>query len=451
MLLPTACSAPAATAPRADAAVDGPVDGSAAADVATDDGIPADAGPVGDAGPAELHRRIVRTTLAFDLTAHTGHARIDLAAADAPGVTFEVGELAIGAVRDGSGTTLTTSQDGALLHVDAPAAAATVDVTYGYRQHDPADFQGVNAAYTLTWPYYCGNVFPCHSDPAGGTTFALSLTGVPTGQTAVFPTMIPADAPAYQLAWAVGTYETVDLGATPGGTHLVVHAFPADVAAARTATAHLVDGFAWYERTLGSYAFGSEAGSVEAAWGPGAYGGMEHHPLWHVGASAIGDELTHLHEAAHGWFGDGIRVACWEDFVLSEGTVNYLAARATGVVSGAAAETAVWTRYDRSAGAFGLVAWPSGCHTVDVLRDHLFSQAPYVRGAHFHRALEHRLGTDAYDAILRRFYAEHRTQAARLTDLLGLVRTVSGYDPTDCAVSWLRPTRTADRGPDPCE
>ena len=54
---------------------------------------------------------------------------------------------------------------------------------------------------------------------------------------------------------------------------------------------------------------------------------MEHHPQWHVDDSSFGSQETQAHEASHGWYGDGIRLACWEDFVLSEGTVTYLAGR----------------------------------------------------------------------------------------------------------------------------
>ena len=61
---------------------------------------------------------------------------------------------------------------------------------------------------------------------------------------------------------------------------------------------------------------------------------MEHHPFVHIGSVAIGDEETNVHESAHGWFGDGIRIACWEDFVLSEGTVSATSpARALDVVA----------------------------------------------------------------------------------------------------------------------
>ena len=411
----------------------------------------ADIGIQGDAGPQDLQRDIVLTTLSFDVTAHTGHARIQLAASPTPGVAFEAGGLQITAAHDdATGAAVTVMMDASLIHLAVPAAANTVDIDFSYQEHSPADFMGANAGYTLLWPYYCGNLYPCHSDPAHGSQYALSLTGVPSGMIAVYPPQIIANAPAYQLAWAVGDYASISLGTTTAGTHLTVHHFPADATRAQTGSAHLVAAFDWYEQTLGPYPFGSEAGSVEVAWPPGAYGGMEHHPLWHIGEAAIDDELTHMHEAAHGWFGDGIRIACWEDFVLSEGTVNYLASRAMGAVEGSAAEAAVWTRYNATPGGFALPAWPDSCHSVDVIRDHLFSSAPYIRGANFYRALENRIGRTMIDGVLRQFVTDHRGGAARLIDLLALVQRMSGYDPTDCAVAWLRPSSASMRGPATC-
>lgn len=50
--------------------------------------------------------------------------------------------------------------------------------------------------------------------------------------------------------------------------------------------AHLRQVFDWLETTYGEYLFGDEVGSVSVAWGPGAYGGMEHHPYWHVASGA---------------------------------------------------------------------------------------------------------------------------------------------------------------------
>src|SRR5205814_8394240 len=54
---------------------------------------------------------------------------------------------------------------------------------------------------------------------------------------------------------------------------------------------------------------------------------------------------TTLFRSSHGWFGNGIRIKCWEDFVLSEGTAEYLTTRSVRATEGAAAEQAVWAEW----------------------------------------------------------------------------------------------------------
>ena len=96
-----------------------------------------------------------------------------------------------------------------------------VDIAYHWMDHE--GFQGVSMnGYTLDWPYYCSNIFPCHSEPEDGTTFTLALANVPDGKIAVFPPTIAAAAPSYQLAWAIADYTQLDLGTTPAGTLISV-------------------------------------------------------------------------------------------------------------------------------------------------------------------------------------------------------------------------------------
>jgi aminopeptidase N len=304
--------------------------------------------------------------------------------------------------------------------------------------------------FTLLWPYYCGNLFPCRSNPADGTTFTLALTGVPAGQVAVYPAAIATEAPSYQIAWAHGAYEQLDLGTTAAGTHLSAWHRATEAAAAMTGTRNLHAAFEWFETTLGPYRFGTEAGSVAVSWGAGAFGGMEHHPMWHVASGAMSDEETHVHEAAHGWFGDGIRIGCWEDFVLSEGTVTYLAGRALDVVAPAAG-MAIWDGYQNELAGIapGDPVWPDSCGVVDVLDDGLFSTAPYLRGAFFYRAVALRVGAAALDTALAAFYAEYAGRAARMTDMLRVIGESTGFDPTACAQMWLRSTTIPAVGPCP--
>jgi len=335
------------------------------------------------------------------------------------------------------------------LDVAVPGDLA-ITVAYAYQLHDAFDGAATDG-YTLLWPYYCGNLFPCKSDPADGTTFTLQVNGVPDGQVAVYPPVIAAEAPSYMIAWAIGDYTRIDLGTTGAGTAVVVWYLPGGETAATDGTQDLVGVVDWLESTYGPYPFGDQVGSVSVGWGLGAYGGMEHHPLSHIATGAMASDETHAHEAAHGWFGDGIRIACWEDFVLSEGTVSYLAARALAAVAGATAGDAVWTRYrQRLAQLDGSQpTWPAGCNQIDILADDLFSSAPYMRGAFFWRALELRLGEAEVDGALASFFAARALTAATMQEMLDHVEAETGYDPTACAQAWLRDT-TIPAADTPC-
>jgi aminopeptidase N len=394
-----------------------------------------DAAPVTPtANPA---REVVDTKLAFDVTALTATATITFGPGDV-GATLEAGDLAIhGVTSGGVDMPFKFAENKVDLGLPASDAPITVDIAYTYRIHE--GFKGASATgYTLTWPYYCGNLFPCHSDPADGTTFSLAIDGVPAGKKAVFPSTIPAEAPAYQIAWSIDDYTDLPLGTTTAGTQIVISHRPGEEAKAMQ-NANLVAAFDWMEKTIGPYRFGNVAGAVSVLWGPGAFGGMEHHPRWHVAAAALGSEEVNVHEAAHGWFGDGIRIGCWEDFVLSEGTVTYIAGRALDVVAPTVG-AAVWTTYASQLSSIPGTnpVWPQSCGTVDILEDNLFSRAPYMRGAFFYRGLADKVGADKVDQVLAAFYAEHAGKAATMQEMLSTIQTVTGYDATACADTWLK-------------
>jgi aminopeptidase N len=131
---------------------------------------------------------------------------------------------------------------------------------------------------------------------------------------------------------------------------------------------------------------------------------------------------------------------CWEDFVLSEGTVTYLAARSLEAAD-ASVGTSVWqTYYQRLnslvASGGGGIAWPASCGEVDVLD--IFNDAPYIKGAYFYRAVEHRVGRDVLDTVLADFYQVYRGEEAGMQDMLDTIETNTGWDPTACAVKWLQ-------------
>jgi aminopeptidase N len=399
---------------------------------------------------ANLAREIVDTQLAFDVTALSGHATILLGASAEPGASLEVGDLVVDAVTSG-GEDLPFAVTGKQLDLGLVASAQprSVEITFHYKTHDM--FDGVSAnGFTFLWPYYCGNLFPCHSAPSDGAAFTLDITGVPAGKQAIFAPAIVADAPSYQVAWSVGEYTEIPLGATTAGTMVSVWHLPGEATRAMTGTQNLVAAFDWLEQTLGPYRFGTHVGTVSVPWGPGAYGGMEHHPRWHVGSGSLGSQETNVHEAAHGWFGDGIRIQCWEDFVLSEGTVTYLAARALEVVAPAAGAQA-WQSYTTDLGALNRFdpVWPQSCGAIDILEDNLFTNSPYIRGAFFYKALADKVGAPLVDQAIATFYQAHAGGSATMAEMLQTIQSVTGYDPTACADTWLKSTIAPTPGPCP--
>ncbi len=446
-----------------DADGDADVDGQADGDVDTDAGDNADGDVEGDADtdadtdadslpPLEdWSRDILETRLEVDVEALAGRALITLAPSASAGASLEVGTLTILNVALGAdGESLQWDTVEGALHVGVPADVDPLILDIDYEYIISASFQGaMDTGVTLTWPYWCGNLFPCHPDPADGLQFELEITGVPAGEVAVYPEVIPADSPSYAIAWAIGEYEELVLGTTVGGVTLSVWYRPHEAAAAAAGTAHLLEIFEWYEATLGPYPFGLRAGPVAVSWGAGAFGGMEHHPLWHISGPAMSDEPTHAHEATHGWFGNGVRIACWEDFVLSEGTVSYLEARVLEEVVGVEASDALWSVYqtqlDRAMRSDVMkIAWPESCGVVDMLRDQLFSRIPYTKGAFFFRALEARVGVEPLLSALRVFFMDNRGEAASMSDLLDVITAQTGYDPTACAEAWLRTREPPD-------
>jgi aminopeptidase N len=411
-LLLSACAADDVVSdPADDAWLDGKADGASAVDIKA-------------------------THLAVDLATKTAVATIELEKAG--NVSLEAGGLHVTRVVDSRGKRRFRVVGGKLL-VSNVRGELVVD--YSFAQHDNADGL-LPGGSTVIWPYFCGNLFPCHSRPADGTTFTLELDGVPAGKTAVYPEAITADAPPYMIAWAVGAYTKRTLGTTDAGTKVNVSWLPGGETAATAGTKHLVAAFDWYEKTIGPYSFGKDVGSVSVVWGEGLYGGMEHHPYWHVAKDAMNDEITHLHEAAHGWFGDGIRLRCWEDFVLSEGTVSYLSARAMGQVAGAAAEARVWTEYkselEDAISEGGAPAWPMGCNKIDIIKDNLFTNLPYMEGAFFYKDVAAQVGADVLDGVLHRFYLAHRGKPAGMQDMIDAIKTDTGFDPSELVASRLR-------------
>ncbi|WP_420427465.1 M1 family metallopeptidase [Algiphilus sp.] len=381
--------------------------------------------PLEPPAPVENRARaLVETSLRLDLAAQRGEAVVSIAASQQPGVSFDVGALEIHSVTSALGTLRFRQQDGQL-DIGLPSSDGPLDIVIDYRFAAQDDFNGwmPEPGVSFLWPDFCGNLFPCRDEPAAGQRYRLTVSGVPEGNTAVYPQRIPAAAPAYMPAVALGDYRVLSLGTTRDGTEVKLWHLPGEAEHAVDGTQYLAQSMDFFEQTYGPYAFGDVVGSVSVRWGPGRFGGMEHHPFWHVASEAMGSPEIHAHEAAHGWFGNGVRMACWEDFALSEGTASYLAARALDQQG-----IDLWPEYECrlqrvcTDERVNTVARPSDCNAIR-LRDHpLWSDVPYMKGAQFLRQVAERVGANAVDDALARFYRERFGTEARMQDLVDHLR-----------------------------
>ncbi|MBT3043875.1 MAG: peptidase M1 [Candidatus Thiodiazotropha sp. (ex Codakia orbicularis)] len=389
-------------------------------------------------------RDILHTSLNIDLETMTGIADLVLSGSLlSSAASFEIGDLTIiNVVSDGDQLKFNAKLGQLDVGIPLSVGPQTITIEYYLNLHD--NFDGIlDSGVTFTWPYYCGNIFPCKSQPAEGSGFELVVSGIPDGDISIYPELITADAPSYMLAWAVGDYDYSMLGITANGTEVGVYYFPDEAEKALNGTRYLRDVFDWYEQTYGDYLFGEKVASVSVKWPAGGFGGLEHHPFWHIAGESLNDPVVHAHEASHGWFGNGVRIGCWEDFVLSEGIASYLAARALNEVAGEEYGNQIWQSYENRLDLLqnsneNKIAWPEGCNEIDILEDGLYGAAPYMKGAFFFKHLEYKLGKEVLDRLLRNFFSVNSGHAVNMQMLITAIKEGSTYDPTACAQAWLR-------------
>ena len=380
---------------------------------------------------------ILTTDLALDLAALTGRATI-VVVPSAGQVTLNVAGLTLKKVAI-DGKEVAKEVNGGILSIEAPGRPDPVSVVvdYGFPARTPTTFDGwmPSLGVSFVWPYYCDNLFPCNPSMEDGVTFTMNVVGVNEGLTAIYPKSTHGEGPAYLPAVAVGDYTKLDLGKTSAGTTLSAWYLPGanGLADATAGTANLVATFDYFEQTYGPYNFGPEAGTVEVDWGADSWGGMEHHPFFHVGKFDFNDEEAQVHEAAHGWFGDGVRIACWEDFVLSEGTTTYIAARALEQVGG----PSEWDYYvdgflvpiceesSRDPMLVNTIVLPDTCNEIDFVNDYLWSLTTYMKGACFYEEVADVMGQDELDAVIGEFYTAHVGETARMKDMIDLIKSAA--------------------------
>ncbi|WP_432562632.1 M1 family metallopeptidase [Kineococcus sp. SYSU DK003] len=160
-------------------------------------------------------------------------------------------------------------------------------------------------------------------------------------------------------------------------------------------------------------------------------------------SSAFTGDSVVVHELAHQWFGDELRLAGWEHIWLNEGFATY----AEWLWSGAQGYETPAQLLDLY--AEGLAADdPFWSVTIgDPGPDALFDAAVYYRGAMTLQALREEVGDAAFFEILRTWYAGHRGQAVTIPQFTALAEEVSGADLDEFFTEWLfTPAKPASLG-----
>ena len=369
---------------------------------------------------------VINTELDLDLQSGAGVAQLEV---DEPGwVQLRLRAAGIQATAEGRRRPM--RQDGEMLAVRV-GSSRRVTIRYQLQLPEATSWS------SLSWPDTCGDWFPCQPEVGRASRFTVRVRPPENRRSPLEAYAVESPVPAYAIGLAVGDYRHAELGTTASGTRVQIWWLPETEARLRRGTRHLVALQDWLERSLGPLPYGSVAGSIAVDWAEDGYAAVEHAPLAHVDVDSLERELTHAHEAAHAWFGNGVRIACWEDLVLSEGLATYLSVRAVEAVHGAKRGVEEWARLEGER-ANRLVArdlWSEGCTVSDGRR--VIERAVYVRGALAMRAIEERVGRPALDEVLRIFVADKRGQAARFRELLDAVAAATGHDVVPIAQSWL--------------
>ncbi len=247
----------------------------------------------------------------------------------------------------------------------------------------------------------------------------------------------------YQAFMAAGRFEMASQRV--GGvdfTYAVSRALPARSRRINMRLLQLTPGILALQATeYGRYPFSAGGGLVTATFDTEDWA-MENQtrPTYPAMADDAAARRLMVHELAHQWMGDLVRLDQWSDIVDNEGMARWaemLWTERHGGPSAARQMATMWTAHGPDDPFWGL-------RLDDPGKGRLFDPAVYDRGGMMQQALRNRIGDAAYRRLLRAWVERFTGRTARVDDFEALAAQVSGQDLSGFFTAWLRtPARPA--------
>lgn len=198
---------------------------------------------------------------------------------------------------------------------------------------------------------------------------------------------------------------------------------------------------AWLSSKIGPYPF-ETVGGVTTALDPGFALENQTRPVYPVLRSE--QLVTVVHELAHQWYGDSVRLAQWRDVWLNEGFATFFEWYWTETHGGPPAEEHLLDDYAQESSGF----WRT--RVDDPGPAHLWDDQVYERGAMTLQALRTRVGEKTFWRILRGWARTRAGRTATTAQFESYAEKVSGKSLDSFFTAWLdtpaQPAMTADNG-----
>jgi aminopeptidase N len=193
--------------------------------------------------------------------------------------------------------------------------------------------------------------------------------------------------------------------------------------------------FTFFVEHIGPYAY-EKLANVEAA---GLNGGTEHASVIFYGEKGVtAGRAPVVHEIAHQWFGNAVTERDWDDVWLSEGFATYF--------------TLLYTEFESGREAF-VTGLQSSRQTVQELERKLpdtpvvhrniadmrrvLNPLVYEKAGWFLHMLRAEVGTEAFWAAIREYYARYQNQNTSTGELRAVFERVSGKPLEWLFTQWL--------------